>query len=105
MIEQGANDQIASAQIVISLDFRDIDKGKKGYGFVQFDNEESTKKTIEHLNGMLLNNKQTHVDHFICKQERDTSSSKINFNNALAKNFLESTTGEDLNMIQSLVLQ
>ncbi|KAL4325245.1 hypothetical protein GQ457_11G026470 [Hibiscus cannabinus] len=77
----------------------------KGYGFVQFDNEESAKKTIEHLNGMLLSNKQTHVDHFVCKQEKDTSSSKINFDNALAKNFLESTTAEDLNMIQSLVLQ
>ncbi|KAL4379146.1 hypothetical protein GQ457_02G028930 [Hibiscus cannabinus] len=62
------------------------------------------KKTIEHLNGMLLNNKKTHVDHFVCKQERDTSRSKINFDNALAKNFLESTTGEDLNMIQSLVV-
>ncbi|KAL4283836.1 hypothetical protein GQ457_16G016960 [Hibiscus cannabinus] len=28
MIEQGANDQIASAPIVISLEFRDIDKDK-----------------------------------------------------------------------------
>ncbi|KAJ7967481.1 Polyadenylate-binding protein [Quillaja saponaria] len=30
----------------------------KGYGFVQFDNEEAAQKAIEKLNGMLLNDKQ-----------------------------------------------
>ncbi|KAL4323502.1 hypothetical protein GQ457_11G001280 [Hibiscus cannabinus] len=67
----------------------------KGYGFVQFDNEESAKKEIEQLNGMLLNQ----VDYFICKQERDTSSGKTNFNNVFIKNFSESATDEDLKKI------
>ncbi|KAL4351423.1 hypothetical protein GQ457_06G010980 [Hibiscus cannabinus] len=67
----------------------------KGYGFVQFDNEESAQKAIEQLNGMLLNQ----VDRFICKQERDTSSGKTNFSNVFVKNFSESTTDEDLNKI------
>ncbi|KAL4324733.1 hypothetical protein GQ457_11G026490 [Hibiscus cannabinus] len=53
------------------------------------------KKVIEQLNGMLLNQ----VDYFICKQERDTSSGKTNFNNVFIKNFSESTTNEDLKKI------
>ncbi|KAL4363573.1 hypothetical protein GQ457_04G026070 [Hibiscus cannabinus] len=68
---------------------------RSGYGFVQFDNEESAQKAIEQLNGMLLNQ----VDRFICKQERDTSSGKTNFSNVFVKNFSESTTDEDLNKI------
>uniref|UniRef100_A0A7N0VKK8 Polyadenylate-binding protein n=1 Tax=Kalanchoe fedtschenkoi TaxID=63787 RepID=A0A7N0VKK8_KALFE len=36
----------------------------KGYGFVQFDNEESAQKAIEQLNGMLLNEKQVYVGPF-----------------------------------------
>ncbi|KAL4363248.1 hypothetical protein GQ457_04G014820 [Hibiscus cannabinus] len=82
----------------------------QGYGFVHFNNEERAQKEIEQLNGMPLNDKQAQVDQFICKQERDTSSSKTNFDNALTRNFLESTNGEDLNkifvyLVQSLVLQ
>nr|KJB32341.1 hypothetical protein B456_005G236500 [Gossypium raimondii] len=69
----------------------------KGYGFVQFDNEESAQKAIEKLNGMLLNDKQVYVGPFVRKQERDTSTSKTKFNNVYVKNLSESTTDEDLN--------
>ncbi|KAG2390351.1 Polyadenylate-binding protein [Vigna angularis] len=34
----------------------------KGYGFVQFDNEESAQNAIDKLNGMLINDKQVYVD-------------------------------------------
>ncbi|XP_022745916.1 polyadenylate-binding protein 2-like [Durio zibethinus] len=67
----------------------------KGYGFVQFDNEESAQKAIEKLNGMLLNDKQVYVGPFVRKQERDTSS-KTKFNNVYVKNLSESTSDEDL---------
>ncbi|KAK6241092.1 hypothetical protein QUC31_015239 [Theobroma cacao] len=71
----------------------------KGYGFVQFDNEESAQKAIEKLNGMLLNDKQVYVGHFVRKQERDTAISKTKFNNVYVKNLSESTSDEDLKNI------
>ncbi|GMJ09784.1 poly(A) binding protein 2, ARABIDOPSIS POLY(A) BINDING 2, POLY(A) BINDING PROTEIN 2 [Hibiscus trionum] len=68
----------------------------KGYGFVQFDNEESARKAIENLNGMLLNDKQVYVGPFVRKQERDTSTTKTKFNNVYVKNLSESLNDEDL---------
>ncbi|KAF5448172.1 hypothetical protein F2P56_028728 [Juglans regia] len=71
----------------------------KGYGFVQFDTEESAQKAIEQLNGMLLNDKQVFVGPFLRKQERESAIDKMKFNNVFVKNLSESTTEEDLNNI------
>lgn len=71
----------------------------KGYGFVQFDNEESAQKAIEKLNGMLLNDKQVFVGPFLRKQERDIADSKTKFNNVFVKNLAETTTEEELKQI------
>ncbi|CAM8935337.1 unnamed protein product [Rhodiola kirilowii] len=71
----------------------------KGYGFVQFDNEESAQKAIEQLNGMLLNDKQVYVGPFLRKQERDANVDKTKFNNVFVKNLAESTTEDDLRKI------
>lgn len=68
----------------------------KGYGFVQFDNEDSAQIAIDKLNGMLINDKQVYVGHFLRKQERDTAMSRTKFNNVYVKNLSESTTDEDL---------
>lgn len=68
----------------------------KGYGFVQFDNEESAQNAIDKLNGMLLNDKQVYVGPFLRKQERDTVLNKTKFNNVYVKNLSESTTEDDL---------
>lgn len=68
----------------------------KGYGFVQFDTEEAAQSAIDKLNGMLMNDKQVYVGHFLRKQERDSSLSRIKFNNVYVKNLSESTTDEDL---------
>ncbi|KAJ7946074.1 Polyadenylate-binding protein [Quillaja saponaria] len=68
----------------------------KGYGFVQFENEESAQKAIEKLNGMLLNDKQVYVGPFLRKQERDSVIDKTKFNNVFVKNLSESTSEEDL---------
>ncbi|XP_023535962.1 polyadenylate-binding protein 2-like [Cucurbita pepo subsp. pepo] len=73
----------------------------KGYGFVQFDNEDSALKAIEKLNGMLLNDKQVYVGPFLRKQERDSSVGKSKFNNVFVKNLSETTTEEDLNKVFS----
>ena len=71
----------------------------KGYGFVQFENDESAKIAIEKLNGMLLNDKQVYVGPFVRKEERDNSAEKAKFNNVYVKNLAESTTEDDLNKI------
>uniref|UniRef100_A0A7N0TNG3 Polyadenylate-binding protein n=1 Tax=Kalanchoe fedtschenkoi TaxID=63787 RepID=A0A7N0TNG3_KALFE len=71
----------------------------KGYGFVQFDNEESAQKAIEQLNGMLLNEKQVYVGPFKRKQEREANVDKSKFNNVFVKNLAETTTEEDLQKI------
>ncbi|XVF59378.1 hypothetical protein PTKIN_Ptkin07bG0270900 [Pterospermum kingtungense] len=68
----------------------------KGYGFVQFDNEEAAKNAIDKLNGMLLNDKQVFVGPFLRKQERESATGKEKFNNVYVKNLSESTTDEDL---------
>nr|GMC53760.1 polyadenylate-binding protein 2-like [Ipomoea batatas] len=75
----------------------DTNSQSKGYGFVQFDNEESAQNAIDKLNGMLINDKQVYVVHFLRKQERETSTVKTKFNNVFVKNLSESTTDEDLN--------
>lgn len=71
----------------------------KGYGFVQFDKEESAQNAIDQLNGMLINDKEVFVGHFLRKQERDSASSKAKFNNVFVKNLSESTTDEDLTKV------
>ncbi|KAK2657517.1 hypothetical protein Ddye_010569 [Dipteronia dyeriana] len=74
----------------------DLSGQSKGYGFVQFDNEESARSAIDKLNGMLLNDKQVYVGPFLRKQERDSSSDRSRFNNVYVKNLSESTTEDDL---------
>ncbi|XWS14732.1 hypothetical protein CRYUN_Cryun35bG0033800 [Craigia yunnanensis] len=71
----------------------------KGYGFVQFENDESAQNAIDTLNGMLINDKQVYVGHFLRKQERETALNKTKFNNVYVKNLSESTTDEDLKTI------
>lgn len=68
----------------------------KGFGFVQFDNEESALKAIEKLNGMLLNDKQVFVGPFLRKQERESVSERAKFNNVFVKNLSENTSEEEL---------
>ncbi|KAL2318531.1 hypothetical protein Fmac_032407 [Flemingia macrophylla] len=68
----------------------------KGYGFVQFDNEESAQNAIDKLNGMLINDKQVYVGHFLRKQDRENALNKTKFNNVYVKNLSDSTTDEEL---------
>ncbi|KAL9449370.1 hypothetical protein AB3S75_011320 [Citrus x aurantiifolia] len=71
----------------------------KGFGFVQFENKESAQNAIDKLNGMLINDKQVFVGHFLRKQERETVAIKTKFNNVFVKNLAESTADEDLKKI------
>ncbi|CAH8361929.1 unnamed protein product [Eruca vesicaria subsp. sativa] len=68
----------------------------KGYGFVQYETEESAQKAMAQLNGMLLNDKQVYVGPFLRRQERDSTSNVTKFTNVYVKNLAESTTDDDL---------
>ncbi|KAL3505138.1 hypothetical protein ACH5RR_034979 [Cinchona calisaya] len=77
----------------------DANGQSKGYGFVQFENEDSAQGAIDKLNGMLMNDKQVYVGPFLRKQERESVLTKTKFNNVYVKNLSESTTDEDLKKI------
>ncbi|KAK2657217.1 hypothetical protein Ddye_010269 [Dipteronia dyeriana] len=71
----------------------------KGYGFVQFENGNAAQNAIDKLNGMLINDKQVFVGHFLRKQERDSALSRTKFTNVYVKNLSESTKDDDLKNI------
>ncbi|KAG2298122.1 hypothetical protein Bca4012_009335 [Brassica carinata] len=68
----------------------------KGYGFVQYETEESAQRATAELNGMLLNDKQVYVGPFLRRQERDSTANVAKFTNVYVKNLAESTTDDDL---------
>ncbi|XP_059279939.1 polyadenylate-binding protein 5 isoform X1 [Lycium ferocissimum] len=68
----------------------------KGYGFVQFDQDKAAQDAINRLNGMLINDKQVYVGHFIRRQERSRTNASDKFTNIYVKNLPETTSDEDL---------
>ncbi|XP_044727965.1 polyadenylate-binding protein 1 isoform X2 [Chrysoperla carnea] len=70
----------------------------KGYGFVHFETEEAANKSIEKVNGMLLNGKKVYVGRFISRKEREKElgeKAKL-FTNVYVKNFGDELTEEML---------
>lgn len=68
----------------------------RGYGFVQFESEESAKNAIEKLNGKVLNDKQIFVGPFLRKEERESAADKMKFTNVYVKNLSETATDDEL---------
>ncbi|XP_046991675.1 polyadenylate-binding protein 4-like isoform X1 [Schistocerca americana] len=70
----------------------------KGYGFVHFETEEAATKSIEKVNGMLLNAKKVFVGKFVPRKEREKElgeKAKL-FTNVYIKNFGEDFTDDML---------
>jgi len=70
----------------------------KGYGFVHFETEEAANKSIDKVNGMLLNGKKVFVGKFIPRKEREKElgeKAKL-YTNVYIKNFPEDFTEEAL---------
>lgn len=78
---------------------KDASGQSMGYGFVKFTGQESARKAIAELNGMLLKGKEVCVRPYLSKQEREFLVDKENFTNVFIKNFCKSTTEEDLKNI------
>lgn len=78
------------------------DRGtSKGYGFVHFETEESAKKAIDKVNGMLLNGKKVYVGKFIPRIEREKQlgeKAKL-FTNVYVKNFKRDFNDDNLREI------
>ncbi|KAJ8687113.1 hypothetical protein QAD02_022907 [Eretmocerus hayati] len=70
----------------------------KGYGFVHFETEEAANKSIDKVNGMLLNGKKVFVGRFVSRKEREKElgeKAKL-FTNVYVKNFGEDMSDEKL---------
>ncbi|XP_059631499.1 polyadenylate-binding protein 3-like [Cornus florida] len=91
------HDTFASFGNVLSCKVAVDGNGKsKGYGFVQFDQEEAAQNAIKQLHGMLINDKQVYLGIFVRHQDRNQSNGSPKFTNVYVKNFSETTTDEDL---------
>ncbi|KAJ0264465.1 RNA recognition motif domain-containing protein [Hirschfeldia incana] len=68
----------------------------KGFGFVQYETEESALKAIGYLNGMLLNDEAVYVGPFL---QKDSPYDKGFFTDIYVKNLSKSLADEDLEKI------
>ncbi|CAN8235479.1 unnamed protein product [Cochlearia groenlandica] len=69
----------------------------KGYGFVQFEKEETAQAAIDKLNGMLLNDKQVFVGHFVRRRTRGEEGGEVpRFTNVYVKNLPKDITDDEL---------
>ncbi|OVA08115.1 RNA recognition motif domain [Macleaya cordata] len=94
------HDTFASFGTVLSCKVATDSSGQsKGYGFVQFEQEEAAQNAIKSLNGMLINDKQVYVGLFVRRQERDQANGTPKFTNVYVKNLSETTTDEDLKKV------
>ncbi|PWN35438.1 polyadenylate binding protein [Meira miltonrushii] len=71
--------------------------GSLGYGFVHYETQEAADNAIEHVNGMLLNDKKVYVGNHIPKKERlqKIEEAKARFTNVYAKNVDPEVTPEE----------
>ncbi|KAL0555410.1 hypothetical protein IC582_009355 [Cucumis melo] len=80
---------------VLSSKVATSDDGKsKGYGFVQFESEESANAAIESLNGFTVGDKQIYVGKFVRKSDRVLANPDIKYTNLYVKN-LDPEIGEE----------
>ncbi|KAJ8753992.1 hypothetical protein K2173_001890 [Erythroxylum novogranatense] len=82
---------------IVSCKVATFDNGKsKGYGFVQFESEESANSAIEKLNGSSVGDKQIYVGNFVKKSERIMSNPDAKYTNLYIKNLDPDVTVEFL---------
>ncbi|KAL5224671.1 hypothetical protein ABZP36_011310 [Zizania latifolia] len=75
----------------------DFNGQSKGYGFVQFECEESASNAIKSLNGMLANGRKIFVGLFMSRQERENiGGGPGNFTNVYIKNLPREFSDDDL---------
>ncbi|XP_058074960.1 polyadenylate-binding protein 7 [Magnolia sinica] len=73
--------KILSCKVVMTQDGK-----SRGYGFVQFESDESANAAIENVNGSMVEGKQIYVGHFVKKSERMLPSPDAKYTNLYMKN-------------------
>ncbi|KAG8501012.1 hypothetical protein CXB51_003047 [Gossypium anomalum] len=82
---------------VISCKVATFEDGKsKGYGFVQFESEESASAAIEKLNDTIFGDKQIYVGKFMKKSDRVLPSPDVKYTNLYIKDLDPEITEETL---------
>lgn len=79
--------------VVSSKIRKDASGESKGFGYVQFEEEECAKKAIQELNGVSVHGKELYVGLFLSKEERQKDDM---FTNVYVKKLTDSITEEDL---------
>ncbi|XP_055811583.1 polyadenylate-binding protein 7-like [Solanum dulcamara] len=82
---------ILSCKVAVSEDGR-----SKGYGFVQFETEDSASAAIEELNGSVVGGKEMYVGKFVKKSDRILPSPDEKYTNLFIKNLGLDITEEHL---------
>jgi len=68
----------------------------KGYGYIQFATQEAAEKSIDKVNGKMLNGKKVFVGSFVPRKERLAEAANKKFTNVFIKNLDEKVTEEML---------
>lgn len=71
----------------------------KGYGYVQYKNEEDANKAMQKLHGTILYGKEVQAVPYVSKQEREMSMDKSKFTNVFVKNMSASADEADLRSV------
>ncbi|KAI0503936.1 hypothetical protein KFK09_014882 [Dendrobium nobile] len=79
---------------ILSCKVATEDGKSKGFGFVQFDSQDSANMAIENLNGIIVGGKQIYVGKFIKKNDRKLPNSDLKFTNLYMKNLDKDMTKE-----------
>ncbi|KAI4572463.1 hypothetical protein MJT46_005531 [Ovis ammon polii x Ovis aries] len=74
------------------------ENGSKAYAFVHFETQKAADKTVEKMNGMLLNDRKVFVGRFKSRKEREAElgAKAKEFTNVYIKNFGEKVDDENL---------
>ena len=74
------------------------ENGSKGYAFVHFETQKAADKTVEKMNGMLLNDRKVFVGRFKSRKEREAElgAKAKEFTDVYIKNFGEKVDDENL---------
>ncbi|PKI84345.1 Protein phosphatase PP2A regulatory subunit B [Malassezia vespertilionis] len=82
------HDTFATFGNILSCKVAANDTGSLGYGFVHYESKESADAAIQHVNGMLLNDKKVYVGYHISKKDRQAKidEARAQFTNVYVKN-------------------
>lgn len=91
------HDTFAAFGNILSCKVAMGENGPLGYGFVHYETSEAADQAIQHVNGMLLNDRKVFVAHHVPRKERmqKIEETRAKFTNVFCKNLDPSVTQEE----------